>query len=343
MQEIVQPLLRWFRENKRDLEWRRDNSAYSVLISEVMLQQTRAQAVRPYYVRFMQELPTFYALAECPPEKLLKLWEGLGYYSRVRNLQKCAVQIVEKYQGIFPDSYDEAIRLPGIGMYTCGAVLSRTYNLKYAAVDGNVLRVLSRYLCFDGDILSDKTKGYFKVKIEEIMPKECGEFNESLMELGATVCMPKIAKCEVCPIQGGCRAYQRNCQLSYPKKAPKKEKRVLEYTCLFVTDGDKIVLVPKKQGVLKQMPAPFLIDRFLTNDEALSYVANLGLEPVNEIRLEDKSHIFTHQIWYMRGYRILVRNTLDYPAYTASELMEKVGVSTCFKQFFNELFSMKKN
>ncbi len=341
MKEIVKPLLDWFKHNKRDLEWRKDSSAYSILVSEIMLQQTRAQAVRPYYVRFMKELPNFYALANCSEEKLLKLWEGLGYYSRARNLKKCAIQVMQKHHGIFPNTYEEAIQLPGIGMYTCGAVLSRAYNLKYAAVDGNVLRVLSRYLCFEEDILSDKTKTFFKSEIEKIMPTECGAFNESLMELGATICMPKIVKCDECPIHKNCKAYLQKCQLSYPKKAVKKEKKVFEYTCLFITDGNKFILVPKENGVLKGMPAPILIDRFLTGNEALEYANGLGLEGKNEIELGLKTHIFTHQIWYMKGYQILVKDISNYPSYSQSELINRIGVSTCFKQFFGVLFSLK--
>lgn len=338
MKEIVLPLLEWFEVNKRDLEWRKDNSPYSILVSEVMLQQTRAQAVRPYYVRFMQELPDFFALANCPEEKLLKLWEGLGYYSRARNLKKCAIEIVSKYQGVFPHAYKEALALPGIGAYTCGAVLSRAYNLSYAAVDGNVLRVLSRYLCYEGDILKEATKNYFKEEIEKIMPKECGKFNESLMELGATVCMPKVVLCEACPIGKRCRAYQRHIPLEYPKKAEKKEKKNFEYTCMFLTDGKRYCLIPKDSGVLQGMPAPFLKDSFLTSNEASEYISAFGFEVINELRLKDKKHIFTHQVWYMRGYRILVKDLRNYPSYTKEEILNTVGISTCFKQFLDEVF-----
>lgn len=338
MKEIVLPLLEWFDKNKRDLEWRRDNSPYSILVSEVMLQQTRAQAVRPYYVRFMRELPDFYALAACPEEKLLKLWEGLGYYSRARNLKKCAQTVVAEYRGEFPRTYKEAIALPGIGAYTCGAVLSRAYNLGYAAIDGNVLRVLSRYLRYEEDILKETAKSFFKAEIEKIMPEECGKFNESLMELGATVCMPKAVLCENCPIQGGCRAYQDRIPLEYPKKAVKKEKRILEYTCIFITDGKKYCLLPKESGVLQGMPAPFLKDSFLTSNEASEYISSFGFEVINELRLKDKKHIFTHQIWYMRGYRILVRDLRDYPCYTKEEILNSVGISTCFKQFLDEVW-----
>ena len=161
MKEIVIPLLEWFKENKRDLDWRKDRTPYTILVSEVMLQQTRVEAVKSYYKRFIEELPNFESLANCSEERLLKLWEGLGYYSRARNLKKCAIQVVEQYNGVFPKIYDQAILLSGVGAYTCGAVLSLGYNLKYAAVDGNVLRVLTRYTASSLDISLEKTKQYF--------------------------------------------------------------------------------------------------------------------------------------------------------------------------------------
>lgn len=338
MKEIVLPLLEWFEKNKRDLEWRKEKSPYTVLISEVMLQQTRVEAVRSYYIRFIKELPDFQALANCPEEKLLKLWEGLGYYNRARNLKKCAIEIVTKYQGVFPHAYEQAIKLPGIGAYTCGAILSQAYNLKYAAVDGNVLRVLSRYTASSLDISLEKTKQYFKQKIEKIMPENPGTFNESLMELGATICMPRIARCKECPINKNCKAYLKGKQLSYPIKAKPKEKRIFEYTCLFLTDGNNYILIPKKEGVLKGLPSPILKDSFLSPIEALEFASSLGFIPLREERLQDKTHIFTHQEWYMRGYKLYVQSLLDYPSYTLEEIKNRLGIPTCFRQFLEDIF-----
>ncbi len=339
MKEIVKPLLTWFELNKRSLEWRENPTAYTILISEVMLQQTRAEAVRPYYVRFLEELPSFKALSECPDEKLFKLWEGLGYYNRARNLKKCAIKVVEEHQQIFPKDYEQAIALPGIGAYTCGAILSRTYNLPYAAVDGNVLRVLSRYLCSEMDILKDTTKKYFKDELEKIIPSEAGMFNEALMELGATVCMPKVYLCSACPLQENCQARKTNTQALFPKKELKKEKKIFEYTVLFLTDGVKYAMFSKKDGVLKELPSPILVEAFLTSYEALEYVSSLGFDPIREVRLEDKVHIFTHQKWFMQGYKVYVRNLLDAPSYTAEEIKNRLGVPTCFKQFLTEVLS----
>lgn len=338
MKEIVTPLLIWFKENKRDLEWRQNNTAYSVLVSEIMLQQTRAQAVRPYYVRFMKELPNFESLANCSINHLYKLWEGLGYYSRARNLKACAEEVILKYNGIFPKSYEQAIKLKGIGPYTCGAILSRAYNLKYAAIDGNVLRVLSRYLCSNLDISKESTKTFYKKEIEKIMPINAKDFNESLMELGACICMPKVTLCDKCPIQKGCKSFHNHCQFDYPKKALKKEKTIYEYTCLFITDGNKYIFVSKENGVLKDLPSPILANSFLTKNEALEYASSLGFKEKNEIELQDKKHIFTHQIWLMKGYKILVEDLLDYPSYTKKEIENTLSIPTAFKKFLNELF-----
>lgn len=339
MKEIVVPLLKWFKENKRDLDWRKNRTPYTILVSEVMLQQTRVETVRSYYKRFIHELPDFESLAKCEETKLLKLWEGLGYYSRARNLKKCAIEVVEKYHGMFPKDYEQAIQLSGVGSYTCGAVLSIGYQLKYAAVDGNVLRVLTRYTASSLDISLEKTKQYFKHELEKIMPDEAGTFNESLMELGATICMPKITKCEACPLHFSCKSYQEQTQLHYPIKAKAKEKKIFEYTCLFVTDGNKYILVSKESNLLKGLPSPFLIDHFLTHNEAIEETENLGFSVKNVITLKEKKHIFTHQIWYMKGYKLLVSNLLDYPNYTENQITNELSISSCFKKFLDEILN----
>lgn len=339
MKEIVPALLKWFEENKRDLEWRKNRTPYTILISEVMLQQTRVEAVRSYYKRFIEELPDFKSLANCPDGKLMKLWEGLGYYSRARNLKKCAMEIEEKYNGIFPNTYEQAIKLSGVGPYTCGAVLSLGYNLKYAAVDGNVLRVLSRYTASSLDISLENTKTHFKNEIEKIMPDAAGAFNESLMELGATICMPKITRCEDCPLKSTCKAHQQGKQLHYPIKAKPKEKKVLEYTCLFVTDGINYILISKDKDLLKGLPSPILINHFITSNEAIEAIEALGFYVKNIEQLPDKKYIFTHQIWYMKGYKIYVENLLDYPNFTKEQIIDELGVSSCFKKFLDDIWN----
>lgn len=338
MKEIVTPLLKWFKENQRDLEWRKNRTPYTILISEVMLQQTRVETVRSYYKRFIEELPNFESLAACEEPKLLKLWEGLGYYSRARNLKKCAIEIVEKYEGKFPDNYDQAIHLSGVGSYTCGAVLSIGYQLKYAAVDGNVLRVLTRYTASPLDISLEKTKAFFKQELEKIMPNEAGIFNESLMELGATICMPKITKCEECPLHSSCKSYKNHTQFQFPIKTKQIKKKSFEYTCLFITNGQKYILVSKETNLLKGLPSPILIDHFLTLNDSIEEAEQLGFTVINATPLKEKKHIFTHQIWYMKGYVLLVNDLLDYPCYTEQQIKNELSISSCFKKMINELF-----
>lgn len=336
MKEIVAPLLKWYQKNKRDLEWRKDPTPYTVLISEVMLQQTRVETVRPYYNQFINDLPDFQSLATCKEDRLMKLWEGLGYYSRVRNLKKCAIEIVANYNGCFPKEYDKAIKLPGVGMYTCGAVLSIAYHQKYAAVDGNVLRVLTRYMASSMDISLEKTKQSFKKKLEQIMPDDAGTFNQSLMELGATICMPKVILCEKCPLQTTCLSFQKGVQSSFPVKGKSKEKKIFEYTCLFITDGKQYILVPKETGVLKGMPSPLLLDSFITANEAIEYVSSLQLIVKNALPLKEHKHIFTHQIWYMKSFLVYVKDIHSFPSYTEHQILTDLGVPTCFKKIMME-------
>ena len=201
LNEIVQPLISWYRQNKRILPWRDQKNAYYTWVSEIMLQQTRVEAVKPYFLRFIGELPDVKALAECPKEKLMKLWEGLGYYNRVRNMQSAAQNVVSEYSGILPASYEELLALKGIGSYTAGAIASIAYDIPVPAVDGNVLRVFSRITEDRQDIMKQSVRRQVEEKLLGIMPKEApGDFNQALMELGAVVCVPNgPARCTECP------------------------------------------------------------------------------------------------------------------------------------------------
>ena len=253
LKEIVEPLIRWFRENKRDLPWRQTKDPYAVWVSEIMLQQTRVEAVKPYYIRFLQTLPTVKDLANADEEAILKLWEGLGYYSRVRNMQKAAIQIMEDFGGVFPANQKDLLSLKGIGSYTAGAVGSIAFGLPIPAVDGNVLRVMSRITADASDISLQITKKEWESRLAEIMPQECaGDLNQALMELGAMVCLPNGApKCGVCPVRASCMAYCKNQTAVYPVKAEKKP-RTLEYlNVFFCVDGEKIAIGKRpKNGLL---------------------------------------------------------------------------------------------
>ena len=225
--ELPELLLGWYAAGHRDLPWRRDREPYHVWLSEVMLQQTRVEAVRGYYLRFLAELPDISALAACPPDRLAKLWEGLGYYSRMRNLQKAAQVIVSEYGGVFPQEYEKIRALPGVGDYTAGAVASICFDQPEPAVDGNVLRVLSRVADDPSPVTDAAVKKEYAARLREIYPAgHCCEFTQSLMELGATLCGPNTQpQCTLCPLRAHCLALARGTQLLRPVKAPKKEKR----------------------------------------------------------------------------------------------------------------------
>ena len=219
-------LLPWYEANKRDLPWRSGREPYHIWLSEIMLQQTRVEAVKGYYTRFLDALPSIEALASCDDDLLHKLWEGLGYYSRVRNLKKAATVIMEQHNGTFPQQYNDILALPGIGDYTAGAIASIAFGQKTPAVDGNVLRVLSR-LCNDPSPIDlPETKKKVRTILESIYPDEAGSFTQALMELGATLCGPNWKpRCEECPCKSICLGYQAGTAESLPVKSPKKEKR----------------------------------------------------------------------------------------------------------------------
>lgn len=242
LEQIVEPLLIWYEKNKRSLPWRDESTPYHVWISEIMLQQTRVEAVKGYYARFIEALPEIKDLAECPEERLLKLWEGLGYYNRVKNMQKAAREVMEFYDGKLPADYEKLLSLSGIGSYTAGAVASIAYGISKPAVDGNVLRVITRITENPSDILKQSTKREMEKNLEKIMPVHApGAFNQSLMELGATVCVPNgMAKCECCPVAEFCMARAHDTVLEYPKKAAKKPRKIEEKTVLIIQNGPRI-------------------------------------------------------------------------------------------------------
>ena len=216
------PLLKWYAENRRILPWREEVSPYRTWVSEIMLQQTRVTAVLPYFQRFMAAYPTVRALAAAEDDRLMRLWQGLGYYSRARNLKRAAQVIVENFGGTFPDTYQDLIALPGIGDYTAGAILSIAMGQEAPAVDGNVLRVVSRVCAYDGDVTDSKNRKALRDAVESILPVgRAGEFNQAMMDLGATVCLPNGAPlCDKCPFSSFCRAFATDQVTIFPIKAP---------------------------------------------------------------------------------------------------------------------------
>lgn len=312
LDQIVEPLLGWYAENKRDLPWRQEPTPYHVWISEIMLQQTRVEAVKSYYARFTRELPEIEDLASCPEERLLKLWEGLGYYNRVKNMQKAACQVVEEYGKELPADYEKLLKLPGIGSYTAGAVASIAYGIPQPAVDGNVLRVIARITENGDDILKQSVKRRMEDELRKIMPADApGEFNQSLMELGATVCVPNgMAKCQVCPVAHLCKAKAHGTVMEYPKKAAKKKRKIEERTVLVIQNGQEFAIHKRPaKGLLAGLYELPNTNGYLTREEILSYVEELNLYPLHIAEAGDAKHIFSHVEWHMKGFFIKVAAT----------------------------------
>lgn len=309
LKEAAQPLVEWYRKNKRDLPWRKNIGAYNVWISEIMLQQTRVEAVRPYYERFLKELPNVKALAEVSEDRLLKLWEGLGYYSRARNLKEAARQIVEKYNGSFPRTYDEILSLKGIGKYTAGAVSSIAFGIPKPAVDGNVLRVITRITEDGRDVMKESVRRDIEKTVEEVIPPDApGDFNQSLIELGAIVCMPNSSpKCSECPAANICRAHKHGCETDFPVKKKSAARRIVKRTILIFRDNEKVLIRKRpSKGLLAGMYEFPGLERHLDREEVVQEARKIGLMPVRVRKLRKAKHIFSHVEWQMTGYEILV-------------------------------------
>lgn len=309
LEQIPKPLLSWYDINRRILPWRESPTPYRVWVSEIMLQQTRVEAVKPYFERFMEALPDIAALAAAQEEVLLKLWEGLGYYNRVRNLQAAARQVMEDYGGSMPDTYEELLKLKGIGSYTAGAVASIAYGRPVPAVDGNVLRVVSRIRKDQGLITDPKVRSNVERDLAAVIPGDRpGDFNQAMMEIGACVCIPSGAPhCSDCPLEAICMAHRDGRELEYPVKARKKPRSVEEKTVLIIRDENKAALHRRPgRGLLAGMYEFPSLDGFCTAKEVVSYLEENGLKTLRIQPLEEAKHIFTHKEWHMRGFMVRV-------------------------------------
>ena len=337
--ELPGLLLPWYAENRRDLPWRADREPYHIWLSEIMLQQTRVEAVRDYYARFLAALPTVESLANCDDDTLHKLWEGLGYYSRVRNLKKAARVILEKHGGIFPERHEDILALPGIGAYTAGAVSSIAFSQPRAAVDGNALRVLARLRDDRESIDIPACKARVQRELEEIYPTDRpGEFTQALMELGATVCVPNGApKCDACPCAVLCRG-KENWQ-SLPVKSPKREKRLENRTVFILRRGDRYAIEKRPgRGLLAGLWQFPNTDGHLTEEEVLRWAEEQSLMPRELERQVNRRHIFTHIRWEMRGWYLRVdRCAEQYEWKTLKEIDEQAALPTAFRQFREEI------
>ena len=330
-QAIPAPLLSWYRANKRDLPWRENPTPYRVWVSEIMLQQTRVEAVKEYYTRFMQALPTVEDLAGCAEEKLLKLWEGLGYYSRARNLQKAAKQIVFEF-GEFPNDIKELKRLAGVGAYTAGAIASIAFGKPTAAVDGNVLRVVSR-LTENSTVISDTGyRKYLENELSSVYPplgKACSEFTQSLFELGALVCKPQNPDCKNCPLAKICKANAHGTQMNFPVLPVKKAKREENVYVFLIQTEQGFCIRRRENGVLKGMNEfPSVTSLGESVEQALF---SLGVYEYEEIKRKKYTHIFTHIKWNITCVWVKTESA-EFDAYTLDEIKESISLPTAFKQ-----------
>lgn len=338
----ARPLLEWYYANRRILPWREEAAPYHVWISEIMLQQTRVEAVRSYYDRFMKELPDIASLANADEEKLLKLWEGLGYYNRVRNLKKAAQMIMEEYNGLMPEEYKKLLTLPGIGNYTAGAISSIAYGKKEPAVDGNVLRVLARLKGDDRDIGQQSVRAMVEDEVRLCMPGENpGDFNQALMELGAVVCIPNgKPHCAECPWQLICEAHLQEREQEFPYKAAKKARMIEKKTVLIIRDENRAALKRRpKEGLLAGMYEFPCLEGHLTDRQVLKYLKEIGFSVLKIESLKASKHVFTHKEWHMIGYSIQVdelaekKNKEDFLFVETQEVRDRYPVPSAYKAY----------
>lgn len=332
-------LVPWYSVNARALPWRENKNPYYVWLSEIMLQQTRVEAVRGYFSRFISAFPTASLLANADENAVLKLWEGLGYYSRARNLHKAAQKIETEYGGKFPGTYAEILALPGVGEYTAGAVSSICFELPTPAVDGNVLRVVSRVTNSAAPIDRPETKKEITENLRQVYPEgHCGDFTQSLMELGATICIPKSPRCTLCPLSDICLGFQAGTCAALPKKSPKKERRIEKKTVFFLTAEGKLALRKRKStGLLASLWELPNTEGHMSAHEAVQYAENLGLSPQAPLREARRVHIFTHVEWHMVCFYIpcqLLPDTFIWADHAALE--SEYALPTAFRMFLED-------
>ena len=330
-------LIPWFSGHARRLPWREDREPYHVWLSEVMLQQTRVEAVKSYYARFLAKLPTIEALANAPQELLYKLWEGLGYYTRVRNLQTAARQIMSDHHGVFPTDYASVRALKGVGDYTAGAICSICFGLPTPAVDGNVLRVLSR-LCEDScPVNGDAAKKAARNTLSEVYPAgRCGDFTQALMELGATVCVPNgTPDCVQCPVRQICAAAEHGTVQRYPVRTEKKPRRVEKLTVFVMRCGNCAAVRKRGEtGLLSGLWEYPNVPGQLSPVEAIKQAEDWGVHPKELIRQSERTHLFTHVQWDMRCYYLDCAEKSELFTWADKESMQRqIALPTAFRMW----------
>jgi len=332
---LADSVLDFFAAHKRDLPWRDHPTPYRVLVSEIMLQQTRVETVIPYYDRFISRCPDFFSLAQLDDDTLYYLWQGLGYYSRARNLRKTAQIVVEKYAGNLPDSLEELLELPGIGDYTGQAILSIAFHKKAVAIDGNVMRVFTRFWAVHRPIDEPSTKNEIRQRLLEVFPVgHASEFTQGLMEIGAMICIPNgTPKCERCPLSKQCQAYLTNTWNVLPLKKPKPQKRTEQYRVYLLKLGDAYVIHKRKDsGLLSGMyefvntTTDISLEEWIRNED-------LSIQSVDEPY--HAKHVFTHVIWEYEVRRITLKDipkNTEWILVKSQDLLDKYPLPTAFSK-----------
>jgi len=343
--DLPRLIVSWYRENRRRLPWREEVSPYRTLLSEIMLQQTRVEAARPYFDRFLGSFPDIPSLADADDDLLLKSWEGLGYYSRARNLKKCAREVCDRFGGVIPSSVPDLLSLPGIGPYTAGAIAAFAYGKPVAAVDGNVLRVTARITAETGDVLSPAVKTKLSDLVASLVPEDAAsDFGQGLIELGALVCLPnQVPKCDACPVRALCRGYEKGIAAALPVRGKKAERKLDLRTVLLIRSGTSTLLRKRPaHGLLAGLWEFPNFSGGFSEKEALDAVRTLGLEPLRVTPLDPSKHLFTHIEWRMNGYLVLVAEPDSplpdgYVMPETEELLSHYAIPSAFSAYTSRL------
>lgn len=342
MKKYTETIVNWYQQKKRMLPWRESSTPYHVWVSEIMLQQTRIEAVKNYYTRFIKEIPDIAALATISEDKLLKLWEGLGYYTRARNLKKAAQKIIDDYQGEFPTTYVEILKLPGVGEYTASAIASICFNERQITIDGNVLRVYTRVKNDYRPINESKTKKDIHDELLAIIPENSGDFNQGLMEIGETICLPNgTPKCEICPLKDICQAYHKGTYSYLPVKSPKKEKSQEYYTVLlYQYQGLYAIYQRTTEKLLNNLWSFPMTDNITSLPKLREYLAKEQIDYQTISKGISSTHIFTHKKWHLNSYLIKLNhptNLENYRFVSLAEIKNTYAVPTAYKPFLKEI------
>lgn len=337
----------WFSKNQRDLPWRRTYSPYHIWLSEIMLQQTRVEAVISSFQQFLHVLPTVHDLSVVDDDALMKLWEGMGYYTRARNLKKAAQQIMQEYNGILPHTTEELVHLPGIGSYTAGAIASIAYGECVPAVDGNVLRVLARYFGIKDDIRNPKTKEaieqileiLYQTKQSKLQGENVRYLNQGFMEIGALVCVPNgKPKCTACPLKKNCYAYTHHKTASLPYRSSLKQRTMVERTLFIIRDGSSFLIQKRpNHGLLAGLYEFIGTDAYVTKKEAIQIMQSYGFDVLQIKTLPQAKHIFSHVEWHMHAYEIRIGNdhtkTIDKMQFVTKKELRSLAIPSAFKTY----------